>query len=329
MSASIKVAAGRALIRTADIRLEVPFGGTHGHLQRAVSANITGTFDEILVSHTVFSGSVVNNGIVGSGGIVVISSTLTNGSIVDDNDAGGIKIDSHSKINPRIFSAAIAVGAVTSYGGGISNGGTLAGREGIFVGSVNSFGNGGAAGGISNSGKITAARVGHAVAIEVIYVTNFAGGIVNQAAGHNGIVFHDVLVGARYARHIGFLRRHQQHGRASPWARPASSSAARRRSLNRDHKLSSFGGGIVNSGTISAGGRGIFVGGSSTVGNNHVTIDSFTGGISNSGKIKAGSIGIQLGALFTASNSAFVLSTFTGGYQQYRHDLAGQDRDPR
>ena len=39
----------------------------------------TGTTSEWLISHTTFSGGVINNGVIGVSGIEVISSTFTNG----------------------------------------------------------------------------------------------------------------------------------------------------------------------------------------------------------------------------------------------------------
>ena len=208
MSASIKVASGRALIRRAGSRLEVPFGGTHGHLQRAVSANITGAYDEILVSHTDFSGGVVNTGTIGSGGISVISGAfLSGGGILDLGiKSGAIKVDSRSKIVANPSFAAITV-ATPTFAGGISNAGTLSALhgQGIFVSRVAVFGdsNGGGitnsgtiagevnagifvnatstfAGGISNRGQIIAAGSFVGTEINVENVGNFAGGIANS-----------------------------------------------------------------------------------------------------------------------------------------------------
>ena len=93
--------------------------------------------------------------------------------------------------------------------------------------------------------------------------------------------------------------------------------------------ISTFSGGIVNSGTISASGNGIFVGGSASIGpgfNNaaSVTISTFSGGISNSGTISAGGAGIEVGGSTSIAsgfgygsgynNAASVtISTFSGG----------------
>jgi hypothetical protein len=73
--------------------------------------------------------------------------------------------------------------------------------------------------------------------------------------------------------------------------------------------ISNFSGGISNSGTISAAGSGIVVGGNvSLLGS--LTISSFSGGISNSGTISAGSIGIAVGQL--GGNGPVTISTFSG-----------------
>ena len=82
--------------------------------------------------------------------------------------------------------------------------------------------------------------------------------------------------------------------------------------------VSSFGGSIVNSGTISAGaaGNGIFVGGRAVFGgfrsDASVTIGTFAGGISNGGLISAGGHGIFVGGTATGS-AEVIISTFAGG----------------
>jgi hypothetical protein len=78
----------------------------------------TGVTNQILVSGTTFSGSIVNSGTVGAGGIVVISSTFQSGGIVDVGTiVGGIKIDSHSTIAGG--GTAVAVIDTATFGGGI------------------------------------------------------------------------------------------------------------------------------------------------------------------------------------------------------------------
>ncbi|MGB6568839.1 MAG: autotransporter domain-containing protein, partial [Xanthobacteraceae bacterium] len=72
--------------------------------------------------------------------------------------------------------------------------------------------------------------------------------------------------------------------------------------------ISTFAGGISNSGTIAAG-KGIFVGGTASRG--QITISTFTGGISNSGMISGSGNGIFVGGF--ASRGTITVSTFAGG----------------
>ncbi|HEY1981067.1 MAG TPA: autotransporter domain-containing protein, partial [Xanthobacteraceae bacterium] len=91
--------------------------------------------------------------------------------------------------------------------------------------------------------------------------------------------------------------------------------------------IATFAGGITNAGTISAGGNGIWLGGTATLNASYpsgtaydtvaVTIATFGGGISNAGTITAGGAGIFVGgsiSVNTPSNNVFVtISTFSGG----------------
>ena len=113
--------------------------------------DFTSNTSEILISGKTFAGSVTNAGEVGFGGIIVTSSTLTSGGIVEvGSDAGGIKVDDHSTIEGA--GAAIYVsGGVFQATIGISNAGKLSAfQSGIAVLAVSSFD-----GGITNAGHIT------------------------------------------------------------------------------------------------------------------------------------------------------------------------------
>jgi len=150
----------------------------------------TGTTSEWLISHTTFSGSIVNAGTIGAGGIVVISSTFTSGNIEPGTVLGGIHIDSSSKI----FASSSTVIPVegSTFGGGITNAGTLlAGpvNDGVHVLESSTF-----SGGITNSGQIMASA-GDGIAVNssvgVFTGSGPAGGIANSgtiAAGRDGIV---------------------------------------------------------------------------------------------------------------------------------------------
>ena len=257
--------------------------------------NITGTFSEILVSHTNFSGSVVNNGFVSSGGILVSASTLSNGGIGDNGtigtggivvtsstflkggivegelNSGGIKIDGHSKLAIS-GGTVVRVELLEPFAGGISNAGTLSGKYGVFVGRtatgtsatvrLSNF-----SGGISNSGTISAATTGVLV-----------GGIVGHFNG-------DTI------------------------------------------RLSTFSGGITNSGVITAGNNGINVGDGAlglTFGDDTLTFSTFGGGISNSGRITAGGDGIEVGAQAFDPTALSAISTFSGGIANSGTISAGQ-----
>jgi hypothetical protein len=180
------------------------------------SANTTG----MVISHTTFSGGVTNTGTIGSGGIVVTSSTFTAGGLaVGGVDTGGIKVDSHSKINAPIgitvnTIAAIAVGGSGSFGGGISNAGTLSGIGGIAAESIVSFGNGGAGGGITNSGVISASLFGIGILSLPHPVSTFTGGITNSGSpDHGAIGGRHPRQERRRLRQCGRWRRHHQQRR--------------------------------------------------------------------------------------------------------------------
>ena len=112
----------------------------------------SGNTAAMVVSHTAFSGGVTNAGTIGAGGISVSSSTFLSGGIVDTGFiSGGIRIDSHSKVLAS-GGTGIALENTVTFGGGISNAGTIsAGSHGVFISAVSAF-----AGGINNSGTVSA-----------------------------------------------------------------------------------------------------------------------------------------------------------------------------
>jgi uncharacterized protein with beta-barrel porin domain len=85
--------------------------------------------------------------------------------------------------------------------------------------------------------------------------------------------------------------------------------------VNATVTIATFGGGITNSGKISAAVDGIAVGGSATKTHASVTISNFAGGIINIGTIAVGvgGVGIFVGGAATQANASIVISTFTGG----------------
>src|ERR1700730_1295302 len=110
----------------------------------------------MLISHTTFSGGVTNAGTIGPHGISVISSTFLSGGIFDDGIiAGGINIDSHSRIVGSGVSA-VAIENPPTFGGGVTNNGTInTTKDGITAGSISLF-----SGGIKNKGTISASFSG-------------------------------------------------------------------------------------------------------------------------------------------------------------------------
>ena len=250
---------------------------------------------EMLVSHTTFSGSIINTGSIGTGGIVVISSTLLSGGIIDTGvDAGGISVDSASRINAP-NATAIAVTSTATFAGGITNAGALSGGRGILVGAttgvhppVGTF-----SGGIVNSGKISAATTG----LGIVDVATVMGGIVNNGTivgstcgifiSSAGVVSGGIAIGSQgviSAGHFGILIQN----------------------------ASTFAGGIVNRGKISATSNGaIIVTDVAILGNT-----SPGGGITNSGTISgAGGIIVQ-----------FATAVYRRRCQR-RHDFHDRHRD--
>jgi len=148
----------------------------------------TGTTSEWLISHTTFSGDVINAGVIGISGIVVISSTFTNGRLIDGGTLiGGIHIDGSSKI--LASNTAIVVEGPSTFGGGIRNAGILsAGHDDIHILQVSTF-----SGGITNSGQL-AASTGDGIVVSSsvgVFASGTAGGgIANSGtitAGSQGI----------------------------------------------------------------------------------------------------------------------------------------------
>jgi outer membrane autotransporter protein len=85
---------------------------------------------------------------------------------------------------------------------------------------------------------------------------------------------------------------------------------------NFSFTVSTFAGGIHNTGTISAG-DGIVVGGlvqnNTSLSNVSIEVSAFSGGISNGGTIAAANIGIVVGNGANTNGASVVVSTFAGG----------------
>jgi hypothetical protein len=318
-----------------------------------------GNTPAMVISATTFSGGVTNTGTIGSGGISVVSGAfLSGGGILDSGIiTGGVKVDSSSKIvaTGAGGSTAIVIANTGSFGGGISNAGTLsATNSGIFVNDVSVF-TGGIinsgtiaarffsgililatstfSGGISNLGKITANGTG----ISLADIVTFSGGITNS-----GTVFatsRGIALGVK----PGFLF-------TGDLANAGKISAATGIGVG----VATVRGAIVDSGTINATNKGILVdggvvsggiqvsskgkifGGSGVIVENTTT---FAGGITN-----GGTISVATHAIIVTSLTAFAggvtnsgkISIAGGSRQQYcecywwcqqqRHYIGTQDR---
>jgi hypothetical protein len=146
-------------------------GTRSGGLSGALPATVTSNFTEILVSGATFSGGVTNAGTVSGAGVVVVSSTFLTGGFVNAKTVSGSQTGigiSASTIQGAIVdsgvirapSAGILVNSAVVSGGIMvaSKGAIVAnGTDGnaIDVENTPTFG-----GGISNSGTITGAAHG-------------------------------------------------------------------------------------------------------------------------------------------------------------------------
>src|SRR5262249_43604640 len=195
-----------------------------------------------------FTGNVSNAGTIAAPtGISITNSTIT-GQIIDSGlITGGIKIDAASRITST--ATAIAV-AGPSFGGGISNGGTITtANAGILLQNVTSFG-----GNITNSGALAGATGIKVIASTIQGQIADSGSIL--ASGHGifidstskvtvtGFLNADVLVtGPTFAGGISN-------------AGALSSGAT---GIGIEIRSSAFGGGVSNSGTISNSGIAMFI----------------------------------------------------------------------
>jgi uncharacterized protein with beta-barrel porin domain len=240
-----------------------------------------GNFGIVASGVTLFSGGINNSGTISGTadyGIELVNvATFLNGIT---NSSGGLITGGEFAINieGKTFSGgitnfgvisggftAVDIGSLSTFSGGISNAGTISspGHNAIDVTSVARFGTSDG-GGITNSGALVGGR---GIAINPTGSSiqfgnaSLGGGIVNSGTGKISATFTGIYVGS----------------------------------------LSTFYGGIANSGTISGGSNGIYL----------ASISTFFGGITNSGTISSsGGIGIHIGNVTTFSS--FAVSTFAG-----------------
>ena len=270
---------------------------------------------EVFQLYSSFSGGINNNGKITTkfqDGII-----LSGVAVFGDPTAGGGI--TNSGVISGGGSGVFIDQAYSRFFGGISNSGKIAvARHAIAVTSVNVFDppNGGA---IVNSGTISAGQTG--IGVGFVY-GSLAGGISNSgkiSAGGKGIVVGVAVSGtsASVANFFGGIVN-------------SSTISAQGTGIELRNVLSTFSGGISNSGRIaSKSGNGILVGnvavfsdvsagggivntgmiaaGSAGIG--LFAISTFAGGISNSGSISAASRGIQLGL---STSTSWAVSSFTG-----------------
>ncbi len=222
----------------------------------------------MVISHTAFSGGVINVGTIGPRGIVVIDSTFQSGGLTNTGTVrGGIHIDGSSKLVAS-GGTAVAVENTATFTGGISNAGALSGRRGILVGATTSTNPhvGIFSGGVVNNGAISTLKTD----IAVRFVSVFAGGITNRgaltAASAAAILVSNITTaaGATFAGNIVNSGAISAAGIGLDIANAAGNGT--------------FDGRIVNTGKISAG-QGIGI--------SNVGATLFSGGVSNSGSIAA------------------------------------------
>jgi uncharacterized protein with beta-barrel porin domain len=243
----------------------------------------------MIVSSNV-AGDIGNSGTISAGGITVLGSTIT-GHIFDSGIiAGGILLDGTSKLLVATGNAISITGS--SFGGGITNGGTISAGAGtaIAVNGTTTFG-----GGITNIGTLTAALAG----IAVQNVSSFSGNISNAGAitAATGIKIAGSTINGSIIDTGNIFG--SSHGITVDSASKITSATS-----GIVVSGSTFTGGISNAGTISAGGNAAIRAADSVV--------SFAGGISNAGALIALATGIFVGAT-TFGGGVSNSGTITGG----------------
>ncbi len=275
----------------------------------------------ILVQNTSFSGNVSNAGTISPSGIFVNHATIAGSIVNSGNLAGGISIDSTSRISSAntaikitgpTFSGeltnagaisttgndrpGIFIGGVTNFSGSIVNGtsGTIsaAAAGGMIVANVSTF-----AGAISNAGVISVSPLGILVGISgsgIAPVVDFTGGIANSgtiSAGEGGIDLSNVSTFAGGIFNFGTIAAITKPGIVVGGTTTAQ-------------PVSIFTGGITNTGTISSARDGVLID----------YVSTFTGGISNSGTISAGIEGVIVVNVSTFSNGIYNSGLISAGF---------------
>jgi uncharacterized protein with beta-barrel porin domain len=326
----------RALLTTTSI-VSIAGGALIGEAPSpalaACATNITGnvagctnstTITGINIHNANVSSSINNTGTISPNGITVQTNSTISGINETGTLTGGISIDNTSAIEAA---TAIAIQGPT-FGGGISNSGTLAAHIDISVEDVSAFSGGIVnrgtmsatlgtgiilldvstfTGGISNSGTISAGS-----GILVDFTNTFTGGITNSGivAGLGGINILNVTT--FQGNIVNVAGTGQITGGVG-----VSDVATFNGSIINNNSISgqtgilvsgvtTFTGNIGNAGTISAARDGIVIQGS-----------TINGSITDNGNILAGLVGIAIeGGTINSSHTAVhvqTVATFTGG----------------
>ena len=281
---------------------------------------------------TTFAGGISNSGTISSNGAGIRFNTVSqfSGGIANAGSIAaamtGIQISSVSTFAGGITNSSagtisggygITVTLATQFGGGIANAGTIRASSGIgiFVEAVSDF-----AGGITNNGVISALNTG----IAATGLTTFGGGITNSGTITGGRVGIAATAASQFNGGIGNAGNITAAGdgievSVSTFADGITNSSGGTISaangiavvnitqLGNTETLSSFSGGIINNGLISAANVGITVTG----------VTTFAGGIANAGTIRASSgIGISVANVLALSggiiNSGMISVANTG-----------------
>jgi uncharacterized protein with beta-barrel porin domain len=268
-----------------------------------------------------FAGAIINNGTITVPGVGIwVQSVpafldgISNGGVITGGFAGVL-------VGSVTVSGATIVLNVSSFGGGLTNQGTIsnASAAGIYVSGVSTF-----TGGITNIGTVTGSvngiQVGDFVqqsGVRGLSVSTFAGGITNSGtiagAGGVGILINGVSTFSNGITNTGIISGSRDGVQVGSV-------------INGVLTVQTFSGGVTNLGTISGGGVGvgIFIDGVSRFSGgvtNAATITGvntgiwsengplFTNGISNGGTISAADFGIRVGGI----SASRLVSRFIGG----------------
>jgi uncharacterized protein with beta-barrel porin domain len=255
------------------------------------SGTITASLQGVVVSNiSTFDGGVANSGAVTARtGILVQTIGQFNGGI--SNGAGGTITAAKTGIAVGLNST------VSTFSGGITNAGAIAGHVGILVGGTTAAGGKVSvfSGGIANSGSISGGFSG----ISVNHVSNFAGGISNSgvisATTNVALMLSNVSTFAGGITNSGTVTSGNLGIRIEPVStfsggivNAASGKVTAALSDIGIFNFANFSGGVTNSGTLTSTiGVGIEVNNGST----------FSGGVTNNGSISAKGTGINIAGI--------------------------------